>query len=59
VNRPKKDEARATAYLVETAGYIAGSYVGETDTHVVLRVGDTIKGFPWREVTPVVLGVTD
>lgn len=59
MKRPAKDAKRDRVYLVkpgrgEWFGY-AGQYIGETGTHVVIRVGDTIRGFAWEDVEPVAL----
>lgn len=53
------DEKRAGIYLVTTLNYSAGRYVGETETHVVLAVGDQVRGFPWGDVEPVTMRATE
>lgn len=57
MRKPKEEEERAPLYLVkprqgEWFG-VAGLYIGETDSHVVIRIGDSIKGFPWQDVDPI------
>lgn len=59
MNRPAKDKPRATIYLVTTAGHAAGRYVGETATHVVLNMGETVRGFLWKDVESVEFHETD
>ena len=53
MNRPSKDAKRHSIYVVKSVNNAAGRYIGETDDLVVLQVGDTVRGFPWKEVDPV------
>lgn len=61
MKKPTADEKRSTLYLVATtSGHLAGRYVGETtDGHVVLGIGDSVRGFRWEFVTPVILKETE
>lgn len=58
MTEPEKNALRHRIYMVTTRNNVAGVYVGETPTHVVLRIGDGAQGFPWTEVEPVVLHPT-
>jgi hypothetical protein len=62
MKRPAKDVKRDVLYLVKPGRGdwfgTAGGYVGETATHVVLRIGEAVKGFAWEDVDPVAMHET-
>lgn len=63
MKRPGKDEKRVPLYLVQPARGewfgTAGQYIGETPTHVVLKIGDGARGFLWSDVEPVLFKETE
>lgn len=63
MKKPDEDK-RNTLYLVKPGRGewfgTAGQYVGETaDGYVVLKVGDTVRGFKWADVEPVTFKETE
>ena len=60
MKKPTDEDKRAPLYMVKpgpgTTLGTAGSYVGETSTHAVLKFSDgAVKGFRWEDLEPVTM----
>lgn len=59
MRKPKPEEKRASLYAIDVIDTV-GTYVGETDTKIVLNLGDkTVRLYDWANVTPVQMRETD